>query len=74
MLVKSWEKTCRNIRKQEPGETKYTVTNVAGEKLFQIQTYGSAERKAIGAVSQTLQFTREQSVELIEILIREMNV
>lgn len=46
MLVKSWGKECRNIRKQEPGETTYTVANVAGEKLFQIQTYGSPERKA----------------------------
>jgi hypothetical protein len=74
MLVKSWGKECRNIRKQESGETTYTVADVAGEKLFQIQTYGSPERKAKGTVNQTIQFTKEQGVELVEILKRELNI
>lgn len=39
-----------------------------GEDLFQIQTYGSPERKAKGKVNQTIQFTREQGAKLVEIL------
>lgn len=68
MLVKSWGKECRNIRKQEPGVTIYTAADVDGEELFQIQTYGSPERKAKGTVNQTIQFTREQGAKLVEIL------
>lgn len=68
MLVKSWGKECRNIWKQEPGVTIYTAADVDGEDLFQIQTYGSPERKAKGKVNQTIQFTREQGAKLVEIL------
>lgn len=43
-----------------------------GEELFQIQTYGYPERKAKGTVNQTIQFTRVQGAELVEILKQKL--
>jgi fructose-1,6-bisphosphatase/inositol monophosphatase family enzyme len=45
-----------------------TVTGAAGEVLLQLATFGSDDRKSQPKVSQTLQFDREASALLIDIL------
>ena len=71
MLVDKWEKEQRNFRKQNSGATTYSVDSFNGEKIFQIQTYGSPTRQAKGIASQTLQFNKQQAIELIDILKKE---
>ena len=56
------------------GETEGTYSIVSGphgEKYLQVNTYGSAERKVKGKVSQTIQFSPEAIAQLREILTRE---
>lgn len=71
MLVEKWEKENKKINKQNPGETTYSVDWLNGEKMFQIQSYGSSTRQIKGKVSQVLQFNKQQAIELIEILKKE---
>ena len=71
MRVTKWEKENRKLRKHEEAETTYSSDIVNGERLFQIQTYGSKTRKVKGEVSQVMQFNSEQAKELIEILRQE---
>lgn len=72
MFVEKWEKENRNFRKQDVRETSYSVTEIYGEKLFQIQTYGS-EGSTAGA-KQTIQFDKKRASELIDILRTEFNL
>lgn len=44
----------------------------SGEKLFQIQTYGSKGRNA--SAKQTIQFDKQRAAELIDILKREFGL
>lgn len=74
MLVLKWEKEQRNFNKQNPGETTFSTGMFNGEKIFQIQTYGSSTRQLKGKVSQTLQFNKQQAIELIEILKIEFGI
>jgi hypothetical protein len=50
---------------------KYCIFEKDGEKFFQIDTYGSPDRKYVEQASQTIQFNRKFAKELIEILIKE---
>lgn len=74
MLITKWEKEDRQFRKQNAGKTTYSVTDLDGDRYFQIQSYGTATRKTPGMASQTLQFNREQAVELIKILVEEFEL
>ena len=74
MLITKLPKESRDIRKQSAGEASYSVTMLNGEKIFQIQTYGSPDRQVKGMVSQTIQFGKEQAIELIDILQKEFNL
>ena len=72
MFVNKWEKEVRNFRKQEVRETTYSTTIIAGEKLFQIQTYGSEGSSS--SAKQTIQFDKERAKELVHILSKEFNL
>ena len=71
MLIDKLPKENRNFRKQASGEATYSTAVLGGEKIFQIQTYGSSDRQMKGVVSQTIQFGRDQAIELIQILKKE---
>ena len=71
MRVTKWEHENRTIRKQGAADTTYSSAIVDGERIFQIQTYGSPTRKVKGEVSQVMQFDKARAVELIEILKKE---
>ena len=71
MRVIKWEKENRSFRKQSAADTTYSSAVIGGERIFQIQTYGSPTRKAKGEVSQVMQFDKDRAVELIEILKKE---
>ena len=72
MFVEKWDKENRNFRKQDVRETSYSTTEICGEKLFQIQTYGS--EGSTSGTKQTLQFDKKRAAELIEILEKEFNL
>lgn len=48
----------------------WRVTTIKGETLLQLDTYGSAERKLLGKVSQTVQLDHDGAQDLIEIIGR----
>lgn len=48
---------------------KYTTFELAGEKYFQIDTYGKADREIPGKISQSLQFDKESAKEIVELLV-----
>ncbi|WEG11144.1 hypothetical protein PU629_13295 [Pullulanibacillus sp. KACC 23026] len=50
-------------------EATYTVfKNESGEKLFQIDTYGSNDRKNKGKISQSIQLDKSCAKELVKLL------
>ena len=71
MRVMKWEKENRALRKQDAAETTYSTAVIDGERIFQIQTFGSPDRKVKGVASQTMQFDRQRAIELIDILKQE---
>jgi len=73
-LIDKWEKEERNIKIQGPAATKYSVSDVQGEKLFQISMYGSENRKEKGSASQTVQLNKKSAMELIIILMKEFSL
>lgn len=48
----------------------YAVAEVGGRRIIQLETYGSADRKIPGKVSQSLQLDEDGAKELIRILHR----
>ena len=75
MRITEWiREDRRSVKKQESGETTYSVATVDGEKIFQIQSYGTKERKVKGNASQILQFNQQQAKELVELLKSEFSL
>ena len=74
MRVMKWEKENRLLRRQDAAETTYSTAVIDGERIFQIQTFGSSNRKIKGVASQTMQFDRQRAIELIEILKQEFSL
>jgi len=46
----------------------WRVSDRHGQKVLQLDTYGAADRKIPGKVSQTLQFDRERASELLALI------
>ena len=59
---------------QEKVNASYSVFTVHGEKYFQIDTYGTLNRKILNKTSQTLQFDKESAIKIIELLRKEYNI
>lgn len=55
-------------------EAKYTVFEKNGEKIFQIDTYGSATRKITEKISQSVQFDRKMARYLVNLLVKEFDL
>ena len=50
----------------EPVKATYTIFHDCSGTVFQIDTYGSADRECTGKVSQTIQFDKKSAIMLIE--------
>ena len=61
----------RNSIHKETSAT-YNVFKINSKLYFQIDTYGSEDRKEKGKVSQCLQLDRETGIELISIIKKEL--
>ena len=59
---------------QKKIDSSYFVFTINGEKYFQIDSYGSSDRKTPGKTSQTIQFDMNVAKKLVEILNREFNL
>ena len=68
-LVRRLDKTAKE-RQSVHGETEcaYSIYSVGDETFIQLDTFGSAERKLQGKVSQSLQLSREASLQLKAII------
>ncbi|MFC0199296.1 hypothetical protein [Paracoccus rhizosphaerae] len=55
-------------KKHREVEATCSIVMAEGEKLLQIDTYGSADRAIPGKVSQSLQFDRQGAEELAKLL------
>lgn len=53
-----------------PVQCGWRVFTVKGETVLQLDTYGSADRKLLGKVSQSIQLNRQAAGELLGILER----
>lgn len=53
----------------ETAEATYTVFESEGKKYFQIDTYGSKDRKDKGKICQSIQLDSENAAILIKMLI-----
>ena len=63
------------IKVHEPVQGTYTIfTDTYGNKYFQIDTYGSEDRKYPSKVSQSLQFDTETVKYLVHLLVREFDI
>lgn len=54
----------------EPVRCGWRVFTVNGETILQLDTYGSADRKVLGKVSQSIQLNRQAARDLLGILER----
>ncbi|MGR3494710.1 hypothetical protein [Citreimonas sp.] len=72
-VVTSIEKDDREIRALHPTRLpcKYMVSNHAGQRILQLNTYGSDTRQNPGKQSQTLQFDENAASDLFNLLKRE---
>ncbi len=66
------EKTRNTVHTQ--ARCTYSVFVDAGTKYFQIDTYGTDQRKVQGQPSQKIQFDREFAAELVEVLKTEFRL
>ena len=54
--------------------TTYTIFEKAGEKYFQLDTYGRIDRENPEKISQSIQFDRETAQYLVNLLTREFGL
>lgn len=54
--------------------TTYSIVHDSGEKLIQIDTYGTNDRVMRGIVSQSLQIDRDTAQKLIEVFKKEFDL
>ena len=67
-FIEKIEKEEKNFRKQEIAETTYTTGIINGQKIFQLNMYGSNHRQDIGKASQVIQLDRNSAEQLVELL------
>jgi hypothetical protein len=63
----------RNIIHKDVDATYTIFKDENGKKYFQIDTYGSKDRKIIGKISQSIQFDIESAKILVTLLNKEFN-
>ncbi|RTR33931.1 methionyl-tRNA formyltransferase [Robertmurraya yapensis] len=64
----------RNSVHKIVASTYTSFTDITGNRYFQIDTYGSEDRKFQGKISQSLQMDKETAEKLIEVLKREFQI
>jgi len=62
----------RNVPHTEVAGTYCIITEVGGQRLLQVDTYGSVDRQFPGKKSQSIRFSREAIAQLREILDHEL--
>mgnify|MGYP004705605457 CR=1 FL=1 len=72
--IESLHKDNRDIRFQGGVKAEYFSGYISGNKLIQINTYGSMERKHTDLPSQIIQIDKEIAIELINILQHEFDL
>jgi bacterioferritin (cytochrome b1) len=60
----------RSSRPHTDVECGYTILNLDGEPLLQLDTYGSEDREIPGKVSQSLQLDRRAAEQLMNLIRR----
>lgn len=68
-LIENIEKENKDIRKQDPAYTTYSIGMIEDKKVFQLNMHGSTHRQDVGKVSQVIQFDQESAKKLIGLLI-----
>ncbi|MBU5293835.1 hypothetical protein KQH90_07280 [Anaerosalibacter bizertensis] len=61
----------RNSVHKEVDCTYTTFEDSVGNRIFQIDTYGSSDREFVGKVSQSIQLDEESAVKLIKLIQEE---
>jgi hypothetical protein len=59
---------------QKPVEATYSSVEIDGERFFQIDTYGSAERQMVGKRSQSVRLSRDAAEQPISLLKHEFDL
>lgn len=70
--IRKLEKTRNTVH--QPVESTYTIFENEGEKFFQIDTYGSQDRKMPPKISQSIQLDKRMAEYLIKLLKREFDI
>lgn len=70
--IKQIEKEHNHIH--QPVDTTYSTFIIDGKKFFQIDTYGSVDRKYPEKISQSIQFDADTAKKLVEIVQKEFNI
>lgn len=68
-LIRSLTKVNPGVSgRHRPTDCSYRWFDVDGERILQLDTYGSTERQDVGKVSQSIQLDRERAAELKKVL------
>jgi len=68
------KRNSERIKLQETVKSTFCSFYDGEKKYFQIDTYGSENRKNYGQPSQKIQFDKEMAIELIKIIKEEFNI
>ncbi|MGD6873740.1 hypothetical protein ACQCU1_16305 [Sutcliffiella horikoshii] len=64
----------RNAIHNEVDNTYTSFIDKEGNRILQIDTYGSSQREYRGKVSQSIQFDRDSAREVLNVIKKEFNI
>ena len=67
-FIKSFEKEVRTFNHQSTARTTYSTGCPAGQKIFQINMYGTKYRECPHQASQIIQLDKTSASELVDLL------
>ena len=70
--IERLDKERYNVHK--PVQGTYTIFEKDGKKFFQLDTYGSVNRKMPEKISQSFQIDKETAIYFIDLLTKEFNL
>ena len=67
-FIKNFEEEERRFNHQAPARTTYSLGRPCGEKIFQINMYGTKWRECPEQASQIIQLDKKSAAELVDLL------
>ena len=74
LILEFEAKELQHVGQQKQVDATFSTFELDGERFFQIDTYGSADRQLVGKRSQSLRLNRESAIKLVALLQKEFSL